>query len=142
MYQQEIGNYKSQEDNGWFVSISHSFSMKLNLDLQIGKAWDTFAPIGPAIVSGIADPHNLDIKCVVNGTTVQESNTKHMIFKVDELIAYISTVMTLNPGDLIFTGTPPGVGIARTPPLFLNKGDTVVVSIQGFDPLENTVSVD
>ena len=80
-----------------------------------GKTFDTFAPVGPVLVTPdeVPDPHKLGIRLRLNGQTMQESNTSQLIFGVDELIAYLSQVFTLTPGDLIFTGTPPGVGMAR-----------------------------
>ena len=109
---------------------------------MMGKTFDTFAPIGPDLVTAdeISDPHNLPIRCILNGETVQDSNTKQLIFKVPELIAYLSHVFTLNPGDLIFTGTPPGVGMARTPQLWLKAGDHVACEIDGVGRLENAVA--
>lgn len=109
---------------------------------MMGKTFDTFAPIGPDLVTAdeVADPHNLGIRCILNGETVQDSNTKQLIFKIPELIAYLSHVFTLNPGDLIFTGTPPGVGMARDPQLWLKAGDSVVCEVDGLGRLENTVA--
>lgn len=106
-----------------------------------GKTFDTFAPIGPSIVTPdeISDPHNLGIRCILNGQTVQQSNTNQLIFKTGALIAYISKVVTLKPGDLIFTGTPPGVGFARKPPVFLKQGDTVVCEVDEVGRLTNPV---
>jgi len=113
-----------------------------------GKTFDTFAPIGPCIrtmTEGFEedddpfDPHNTPIQLSLNGKTVQQSNTNQLIFKTPDLISYISQVVTLKPGDLIFTGTPPGVGFARKPPLFMNAGDTVVCEIRGLGTLHNTV---
>jgi 2-keto-4-pentenoate hydratase/2-oxohepta-3-ene-1,7-dioic acid hydratase in catechol pathway len=106
-----------------------------------GKTFDTFAPVGPVIVTAdeVPDPHNLGIRLKINGTTMQNSNTKQMIFRADDLLAYISQVVTLQPGDLIFTGTPPGVGIARKPPVFLKGGDVVEVEIDGLGTLRNPV---
>ena len=107
----------------------------------LGKTFDTFAPLGPDIVTPdeVDDPHNLDIRCILNGETVQDSNTQQLIFKIDQLIAYLSRVITLQPGDLIFTGTPPGVGMARQPQLWLKAGDTVVCEVDGIGRLENPV---
>src|SRR6266550_6754550 len=84
---------------------------------MMGKTFDTFAPMGPAIVSAdeIADPHNLDISLAINGETLQHSNTKHLIFRIPDLIEHLSSVFTLEPGDVISTGTPAGVGFARKP---------------------------
>jgi 2-keto-4-pentenoate hydratase/2-oxohepta-3-ene-1,7-dioic acid hydratase in catechol pathway len=106
-----------------------------------GKSFDTFAPTGPFLVTidEIGDPHELGIRLRLNGATMQDSNTRQMIFRFDHLIAYISQVMTLQPGDLIFTGTPAGVGIARKPPVWLKPGDTVEVEIDGLGTLRNPV---
>lgn len=107
----------------------------------MGKTFDTFAPIGPAIVTSdeISDPHNLGIRLRLNGETLQDSNTSQLIFKSEELVAYISQVVTLKPGDLIFTGTPPGVGFARKPPVFLKPGDTAECEIDEIGTLSNPV---
>jgi len=85
---------------------------------MVGKTFDTFAPIGPAIVTAdeIADPQSLDIQMIINGETLQSSNTSQMVFGIPELIEYISSIFTLEPGDVISTGTPGGVGEAKTPP--------------------------
>jgi 2-keto-4-pentenoate hydratase/2-oxohepta-3-ene-1,7-dioic acid hydratase in catechol pathway len=106
-----------------------------------GKTFDTFAPIGPYLVTAdeIADPHALAIRLRLNGQTMQDSNTKQMIFRAEELIAYLSQVVTLQPGDLIFTGTPPGVGVARKPPVWLKGGDVVEVEVEGLGVLRNPV---
>ncbi len=106
-----------------------------------GKTFDTFAPVGPVLVTPgeIKDPHNLGIRLRLNGQTMQDSNTSQLIFKTDELIAYLSTVFTLEPGDLIFTGTPPGVGMSRKPPVWLKPGDVVEVEIDGLGTLRNSV---
>ena len=107
----------------------------------IGKTCDTFAPIGPALVTSdeIADPHNLDLRVTVSGEVMQASNTRHLIFSVPELVAYLSQVITLNAGDVIATGTPAGVGFARKPPRFLRPGDVVQVEIEGLGTLTNPV---
>ena len=107
----------------------------------LGKTFETFAPLGPDVVTPdeAGDPHNLGIRCILNGETVQDSNTAQLIFRVDQLIAYLSRVITLQPGDLIFTGTPPGVGMARDPQLWLKAGDTVVCEVDGIGRLENPV---
>lgn len=109
---------------------------------MMGKTFDTFAPIGPDLVTAdeVADPHNLGIRCILNGETVQDSNTKQLIFNIPQLIAYLSHVFTLKPGDLIFTGTPPGVGMARDPQLWLKAGDHVVCEVDGIGRLENPVA--
>jgi 2-keto-4-pentenoate hydratase/2-oxohepta-3-ene-1,7-dioic acid hydratase in catechol pathway len=107
-----------------------------------GKTFDTFAPTGPELVTPdeVPDPHDLGIRLRLNGQTMQDSNTKQLIFGVDELIAYLSQIMTLEPGDLIFTGTPPGVGMARKPPVWLKPGDVVEVEIDHLGSLRNPVA--
>ena len=107
----------------------------------IGKTFDTFAPMGPWIVSKneIADPHNLRIGCAINGEQLQDSNTRELIFRIPELIAYLSSVFTLEAGDVIATGTPPGVGMARKPPRWLRAGDNVSVAVEGLGELRNPV---
>ncbi|MFZ9823648.1 MAG: fumarylacetoacetate hydrolase family protein [Gemmataceae bacterium] len=108
---------------------------------MIGKTFDTFAPCGPYLVTRdeIADPHKLNIKLRLNSHTMQDSNTSQFIFTIPEIIAYISQVVTLLPGDLIFTGTPPGVGMARKPPVLLKAGDLCEVEIEGLGILRNPV---
>jgi 2-keto-4-pentenoate hydratase/2-oxohepta-3-ene-1,7-dioic acid hydratase in catechol pathway len=107
----------------------------------MGKTFDTFAPMGPWLVTAdeIGDPHALDIACEINGEVLQHSNTRQFIFRIPELIAFLSSVFTLEPGDVVSTGTPPGVGFARKPPRFLKPGDEVVVRIQGLGELRNPV---
>src|SRR5690348_4298763 len=106
-----------------------------------GKALDTFAPMGPGIVpaSAISDPQALLLTTRVNGQEVQHANTASMIFSVAAIIAFLSSLMTLEPGDIIATGTPSGVGFKRTPPLFLRAGDVVEVEIEGIGQLRNPV---
>jgi 2-keto-4-pentenoate hydratase/2-oxohepta-3-ene-1,7-dioic acid hydratase in catechol pathway len=106
-----------------------------------GKSCDTFAPTGPWIVTPdeIPDPHNLRISLTLNGETMQDSNTSNLIFKVPFLISYLSQSVTWEVGDLISTGTPPGVGFARKPPVFLKAGDTVSVTVEGIGTLTNPV---
>jgi 2-keto-4-pentenoate hydratase/2-oxohepta-3-ene-1,7-dioic acid hydratase in catechol pathway len=108
---------------------------------MMGKTFDTFAPFGPAIVTAdeIADPHALDISLTLNGQVMQNSNTRHLIFGVPCLVEYLSSVFTLEPGDLVTTGTPGGVGFARKPPVYLKAGDEVVVRIAGLGELRNPV---
>jgi len=103
------------------------------------KTFDTFSPLGPAIVTQVSNPHNLGIKCILNGNTVQNSNTNQLIFKSEKLLSFISNIMTLYPGDLIFTGTPAGVGVSRKPQLFMKPGDTVVCEIEELGSLPNTI---
>jgi len=106
-----------------------------------GKSCDTFAPTGPWIVTAdeIPDPNNLRISLTLNGETMQDSNTSNLIFKVPFLISYLSQSVTWEVGDLISTGTPPGVGVFRKPPVFLKAGDTASVSVEGIGTLTNTV---
>lgn len=106
------------------------------------KSQDTFGPFGPYLVTkeDIPDPQELFIRCAVNGRTLQNSNTRQMIFGVRDLIAFISRGITLYPGDLISTGTPHGVGFAQKPPVFLKNGDEVVVEIQEIGRLSNPVT--
>ena len=107
-----------------------------------GKTFDTFAPVGPYLVTAdeVPDPHDLGIRLRLNGRLMQDSNTSQLIFRVPEMIAYLSKVFTLTPGDLIFTGTPPGVGMARKPPVWLKPGDVVEVEIDGLGTLRNPVA--
>ncbi len=104
-----------------------------------GKSFDTFAPTGPEFLTADEVPHaeNLPIRLRLNGQVMQESNTNQLIFSVPKLIAYISQVCTLTPGDLIFTGTPNGVGDARKPPVYLKPGDVAEVEIEGLGILRN-----
>lgn len=106
-----------------------------------GKALDTFAPMGPGIVltSDIPDPQTLMLTTRVNGQVVQHASTATMIFSVARVIAFLSSLMTLEPGDIIATGTPSGVGFKRTPPLFLQDGDVVEVEIEGIGRIRNPV---
>jgi acylpyruvate hydrolase len=108
---------------------------------MIGKTFDTFAPMGPALVTAddISDPHNLDIRVTIDGELLQSSNTRNLIFPIPNLVAYLSQVMTLEPGDVVATGTPSGVGFARNPPRFLQPGDVVRVEIEGLGTLVNPV---
>ncbi len=106
-----------------------------------GKSFDTFCPLGPVLVTAdeIGDPQQLPIRSTLNGDVMQSSNTGDMIFGVAELIAFISRDTTLLPGTVILTGTPEGVGFARTPPVFLAAGDTIDVTIDGIGTLSNPV---
>lgn len=119
-------------------------------DLQVanaqwtrGKAIDTFLPMGPWLVTRdeVADPQALAIRCRLNGELVQSSTTAHMVWTVAELVSFLSRTMTLDPGDVIATGTPAGVGAAGDPPRFLRDGDVVEVEIDGIGVLRNRVSV-
>jgi 2-keto-4-pentenoate hydratase/2-oxohepta-3-ene-1,7-dioic acid hydratase in catechol pathway len=107
----------------------------------MGKTFDTFAPMGPWIVTAdsIQDPHALDISIEINGETLQKSNTRELIFKIPDLLVFLSGVFTLEPGDIVSTGTPAGVGGARNPPRFLRPGDDVAVKIPAIGELRNPV---
>jgi len=106
-----------------------------------GKTFDTFCPVGPAFVTAdsIPNPNNLAISTRVNGVTMQQSNTRDMIFSVAEIIAFLSGSTTLEPGTLILTGTPEGVGMGRKPPVYLKPGDVVEIEIEGIGVLRNPV---
>jgi ureidoglycolate lyase len=105
----------------------------------IGKSFDTHAPFGPWITTAdeVADPHALGIRCQVNGEVRQESNTRHLVFNVWDQIEHLSQAMTLEPGDLIFTGTPGGIGAAMKPMRFLKDGDRVHIEIDGLGAIDN-----
>ncbi|KAI1900899.1 hypothetical protein AGOR_G00054590 [Albula goreensis] len=107
----------------------------------LGKTFDSFCPLGPALVTtaAIKDPHNLGIRCRVNGETVQNSSTSQMIFRTEKLVAWVSQFVTLCPGDIFLTGTPPGVGVFRNPPVFLKKGDVVECEIDEIGVIRNAV---
>ena len=108
---------------------------------QRGKSCDTFAPMGPTIVTTdeIPDPHTLRITMKVNGNVMQDSNTDQLIFSIPRLIEFITQSITLEPGDVIPTGTPAGVGFARKPPVFLKPGDTMDVDIERIGGLGSPV---
>lgn len=105
----------------------------------LGKSFDTFAPLGPWLVTTdeIPDPSNLRVQMMIGDQTLQDSTTAQLIFDIPQLIAHLSSIMTLKPGDLIYTGTPPGVGAARKPPRFLQPGDVCTVAIEGIGRLTN-----
>jgi len=105
-----------------------------------GKTLDTFCPVGALVpASEVPDPQALGIRAILNGETMQSSNTRQMIFSVAEIIAYVTQAITLEPGDLIITGTPPGVGFARRPPVFLQPGDEITIEIDGLPSLTSPV---
>jgi 2-keto-4-pentenoate hydratase/2-oxohepta-3-ene-1,7-dioic acid hydratase in catechol pathway len=108
---------------------------------MMGKTFDTFAPMGPVVVTAdeIADPHNLRIALRIGDELLQDSNTCNLIFGVGKLIAFLSSVFTLEAGDVISTGTPAGVGFARKPPRWLRAGDEVAVEVEGIGTLVNPV---
>ena len=145
------GRYISKDD-----ALSHIFGYCVGNDVSerawqrqtpqwsLGKSFDTHAPIGPWITTAdaVPDPHALDLRCVVNGETRQSSNTRHLVFDIRDQIAHLSRAMTLEPGDLIFTGTPGGVGAAMKPPCFLKSGDVVRCEVEGLGALEATMVAD
>jgi 2,4-didehydro-3-deoxy-L-rhamnonate hydrolase len=106
---------------------------------SLGKSHRNFTPVGPWLTTAdeIANPNNLAISCSVNDVEYQNSNTSDMVFTVAEIVSYLSTVVELRPGDLIFTGSPHGVGQGQTPPVFLRPGDHIVTAIEGLGRLEN-----
>jgi 2-keto-4-pentenoate hydratase/2-oxohepta-3-ene-1,7-dioic acid hydratase in catechol pathway len=108
---------------------------------MVGKTFDTFAPVGPTLVTRdeVPDPHGLGIRLRLDGKTMQDSSTAQMIFSVSQLVAYLSVVFTLEVGDLIFTGTPPGIGHALRPPVYLTGGETTEVEIDTLGTLRNSV---
>ncbi|MGC4048605.1 MAG: fumarylacetoacetate hydrolase family protein [Paludibaculum sp.] len=107
----------------------------------MGKTFDSFAPTGPWLTTAdeIDDPHNLDIRMEINGETLQNSNTSNLIFNIPQLIEYLSSVFTLESGDIVTTGTPAGVGFGHKPPRWLKAGDETVVTVQGLGSLRNPV---
>jgi len=106
---------------------------------SMGKSLDTFGPLGPALVSldEVRDPNDLALTCDVGGERMQDARTSDMIFGVPALIAFLSSLCTLEPGDLIFTGTPSGVGSTRTPRRYLAAGEEIVSTIEGLGTLRN-----
>jgi 2-keto-4-pentenoate hydratase/2-oxohepta-3-ene-1,7-dioic acid hydratase in catechol pathway len=108
---------------------------------SLSKSLPTFCPLGPAIVTAdeIADPHNLEVKLTIDGEVLQHSNTRELIFKIPELVAYLSSLTPLLPGDVVSTGTPFGVGLGRKPKRWLKPGETVTVEIEGLGALTNPV---
>jgi 2-keto-4-pentenoate hydratase/2-oxohepta-3-ene-1,7-dioic acid hydratase in catechol pathway len=108
---------------------------------SMGKSFPTFCPLGPAIVTAdeVPDPHNLDIALTIDGEVMQHSNTRELIFKVPELIEFLSSITPLLPGDIVSTGTPYGVGLGRTPKRWLQPGETVTITIEGLGSLTNPV---
>jgi 2-keto-4-pentenoate hydratase/2-oxohepta-3-ene-1,7-dioic acid hydratase in catechol pathway len=107
-----------------------------------GKSPDTFCPVGPRLVprDEVPDPQALTIRAILNGTPMQDSTTANMVFGVADLIAYITQTITLEPGDLIATGTPAGVGAFRKPPVFMQPGDEITIEIEGLGSLTNPVA--
>ena len=108
---------------------------------SMSKSFPTFCPLGPAIVTAdeIADPHALGISLSIDGEVLQNSNTRELVFKIPELVEYLSSITPLLPGDIVSTGTPPGVGLGRTPKRWLKAGETVTVTVEGLGSLTNPV---
>jgi 2-keto-4-pentenoate hydratase/2-oxohepta-3-ene-1,7-dioic acid hydratase in catechol pathway len=108
---------------------------------SLSKCFPTFCPLGPAIVTAdeIEDPHNLQISLSIDGEQLQNSNTRELVFKIPELIEYLSSITPLLPGDIVSTGTPPGVGLGRNPKRWLKPGETVTIDIDGLGSLTNPV---
>ena len=142
------GKYIAEEDALSYVAgytVGNDVSAR---DLQFrtsqwttGKMLDTFCPLGPALVTRdeVADPNQLAIKTTLNGQVMQDGNTADMIFRVPFIVGYISEIATLEPGDVILTGTPPGIGNTRTPQVFMKPGDTITVEIEHVGKLTNPV---
>jgi 2-keto-4-pentenoate hydratase/2-oxohepta-3-ene-1,7-dioic acid hydratase in catechol pathway len=140
------------EADAWGVIAGYTVMNDVSArDLQRGdgqwtraKSLDTFAPLSPELVTAdeIADPHDLRIRCLVNGRVMQDSTTGAMIHTIPRLVAHLSQAFTLEPGDLIATGTPAGVGAFRDPPVFLQDGDVVRCEVEGVGSLENPVVSD
>ena len=142
------GKYIAEEDALSYVAgytVGNDVSAR---DLQFrtsqwttGKMLDTFGPLGPALVTcdEVADPNQLAIKTTLNGQVMQDGNTADMIFRVPFIVSYISEIATLEPGDVILTGTPPGIGNTRTPQVFMKPGDTITVEIEHVGKLTNPV---
>ena len=102
---------------------------------------DTFGPLGPALVTSdeVPDPNNLSIRTILNGEVMQDGNTADMIFRVPSIVSYISQIVTLEPGDVIMTGTPSGIGNARSPQVFMKAGDTITIEIERLGKLTNPI---
>lgn len=144
-FEAELGVVVGEGGRAWGYTCVNDVSAR---DLQFGdgqwvrgKSLDTFCPVGPALVpaSVVADPQALRIRALLNGEVMQDATTADMIFPVDELLAFVQEAITLSPGDLIATGTPEGVGVFRTPPVFLADGDEITVEIDGIGRLTNRV---
>jgi acylpyruvate hydrolase len=127
-----------------FNDVTARDYQNLTTQWTLGKSFDTFGPMGPVLVSAdeLADPGHLELVLTVNGEERQHSNTSNLIFSIPYLISYLSQAMTLEPGDLISTGTPGGIGSRREPPVFLQPGDQVQVHIEGIGELANPVVAD
>lgn len=149
----KTAKYVSEEDALDYVAgycvvndvSERDFQIKLTGQWTKGKSCDTFGPVGPWLVSRdeVADPQNLSLSCDVNGQRMQSGTTGKMIFSVAEIIAHLSQLMTLHPGDVIATGTPPGVGMGIKPdPIYLKPGDVMELEIEGLGRQRQTVRAD
>ncbi|MCE9533361.1 MAG: fumarylacetoacetate hydrolase family protein [Planctomycetes bacterium] len=137
----EAGKYIAGYTVGHDVSARDWQLEKDGKQWMAGKTFDTFAPCGPVIVTSdeLGDPHVLPISLRLNGKVLQNSSTNQMIFRAEQIVSYLSQIFTVEPGDLIFTGTPPGIGHARTPAIYMKPGDVAEVEIQGIGVLSNPV---
>ncbi len=113
--------------------------LKIDSQWARGKSFDTFAPVGPFLVTGITEPEKLRVRMRLNGEIMQDQPVSDMIFSIPRIVSYLSQGVTLHPGTVILTGTPSGVGMARTPPRFLRSGDVAEVEIEGIGTLRNVV---
>lgn len=140
--------YRVAEDAAWRhvagLTVGQDLSERIvqwsaGGQFSLGKSFPGFGPMGPCLVTpdGLANPDDLELGCTVNGEVVQKSRTSDMVFSVPRLIAELSAVLPLLPGDVIFTGTPAGIGATRKPPRFLQPGDTLVSAIEGIGELRN-----
>lgn len=127
-----------------FNDVSARDFQKATSQWTIGKTFDSFAPMGPCLVTAdeVPDPHALEISLTVNGEVRQQSNTRELIFNIPALIEYLSSVFTLEPGDVVSTGTPAGVGFSYNPPRWLKPGDQAVVRVEGLGELSNPVAAE
>ena len=105
----------------------------------LGKSFATFTPVGPFLATRdeVSGPHQLGIQLTLSGEVMQSANTRDLIFRIPELIAYLSSIVALEPGDIISTGTPPGVGLGRTPQRWLRDGEEMVIDIEGLGTIRN-----
>lgn len=144
-------SYVNEEDAHKYIAgycvcndvSERTFQLEKGSQWDKGKGCDTFGPIGPWLVTSdeVKDPNNLSMWLKVNGKTFQNGNSKTMVFKPEYIVSYLSQFMSLQPGDIISTGTPPGVGLGQTPPLYLKPGDKISLGIEGLGTQEQLVIV-
>ena len=142
-------SYVSEEDSHQYIAgycvcndvSERTFQLEKGSQWDKGKGCDTFGPIGPWLVTSdeVKDPNNLSMWLEVNGKTFQNGNSKTMVFKPEYIVSYLSQFMSLQPGDIISTGTPPGVGLGQKPPLYLKPGDKITLGIEGLGTQKQTV---